>query len=121
MTYGLLKKNMVLQEIIQIKMPSKKISRNAALTEINDFFDHIEHKTSEQVKKIKKLAMSHNIKLGHKRKLFCKKCLNPFRNSSITIKNDFVTIECESCGHKNRWKFQGRIRTGVKVENAECC
>src|SRR3989338_7354301 len=40
-------------------------------------------------KKTKKLAMSKNIKLGEKRKLFCKKCFTYFtsKNSEIRIKN----------------------------------
>ena len=100
---------------------SKKISKTLAQEEIKEFFNHIKHKTPGQVGKIKKLAMSHNIKLGEQRKLFCKKCFSPFTNSSIVIKNGFVTIACAHCGHKSRWKFKGRINTGVKTEHAECC
>ena len=108
------------QESPQLKF--KKISKSEAQEKIKDFFSHIKHKTSEEVKKIKKLAMSHNIKLGDKRKLFCKNCLNPYGKPSVAIKNDFMTIECEKCDYKNRWKFK---EVDFQIEDhekgKECC
>jgi len=100
---------------------AKKISKSEARKQIKEFFESIREKTPEQVKKIKKLAMSQNIKLGDKRKLFCKKCLSPYKNSSVKIKDDFITITCENCSYKNRWKAKERIDFGIKIESVECC
>jgi len=83
----------------------KKISKTQAREEIKNFFSDIKNKTPKEIKKIKRLAMKNNLPLKEKRKLFCKKCFNPFVESSIRIKNDFITITCEKCGFKNRWKI----------------
>ena len=98
-----------------------KLSKSEAEEKIKDFFSHVKHKTSEEVKKIKKLAMSHKIKLGDKRKLFCKKCLAPFIKSSIRIKNGFLAIECSNCNYRNRWKLKDEIDFGINHEEAGCC
>ena len=47
---------------------NKKISKKDAGKQIEEFFKHIEEKTPEKIKKIKRLAMRYNIKLGNKRK-----------------------------------------------------
>ena len=96
---------------------TKKISKTQANEQIHTFFCDIRHKKSGDIKKIKKLAMSHNIKLGDKRKLFCKKCLMPYVNSDIKIKNGFLTITCKNCNHKNRWKI--KETNLVSVQKAE--
>ena len=98
-----------------------KISKSQAHEEIHDFFHKIRHKSAEDVKKMKKLAMSHNIKLGDRKKLFCKKCLNPHVNSNIRINNDVLTITCENCEHPNRWKLNKETNLGVYAEGGECC
>ena len=100
-----------------------KLSKTEAQERIKDFFSHIKHKTPEEVKKIKKLAMSHNIKLGDKKKLFCKKCLSPYLKPSISIKNDFITIECEKCNNRNRWKLKNEIDFQIEdhEKGKECC
>lgn len=84
----------------------KKISKAETLKLIEEFFDvkNINNKTPKEVKKIKRLAMRHNIALKEKRKLFCKKCLMPHKDSSVRIKNDILTITCGNCDNKNRWK-----------------
>ena len=98
-----------------------KISKTEAQEKIKDFFSHIKHKSPEEVKKIKKLAMSHNIKLGDKRKLFCKKCLAPYgRDSSMNIKNGFISIDCGKCNFKNRWKFK-EIDLDIIHQETGCC
>ncbi|PIO08368.1 hypothetical protein COU59_01975 [Candidatus Pacearchaeota archaeon CG10_big_fil_rev_8_21_14_0_10_34_12] len=104
-------------------MSGKKISKSQAEEEINEFFSHLENKTSKDMKKIKKLAMKHKIKLGDKKKLFCKKCLNPYKDPSIRIKNDMISIVCDSCEHRSRWKFKGELNFGIKHNNEEddCC
>ncbi len=84
----------------------KKISKTEAEKQIKEFFEDIENKTPREIKKTKKLAMRHNIKLGEKRKLFCKKCFSPYKNSSIKIKKNILSITCENCGHTSRWKIK---------------
>lgn len=101
-----------------------KISKTEAKEQIDEFFSHIKEKTSKDVKKIKNLAMKHNIKLGDKRKLFCKKCFNSYVNSSINLKNGFLNIECSNCGYKSRWKIKKEVDLGIRYNENEadgCC
>ncbi len=99
----------------------KSLSKKEAEKLIEEFFRHIKEKTPKEVRKIKKLAMSHNIKLGEKRKLFCKECYHPFVEPSIRIKNDFITLTCEKCESKARWKFKDRpILPDRDEEECEC-
>ncbi len=101
----------------------KTFSKSNALKEIEDFFSDIKKKTPEEIKKIKKVAMKYKIKLGDKRKLFCKKCFSPYVKPSISIKNDFVNITCENCEYKNRWKLKDDINFGIHYHENEtgCC
>jgi len=84
----------------------KKISRSEAKKQIEFFFSNILEKDSKQVKKIKKLAASHNFPLREKRKLFCKKCFTPYNRPKIRIKNKMKKITCGKCGHVVRWKLK---------------
>jgi len=84
----------------------KKLSKTETEKQIIEFFSDIKNKTPKEIKKIKRLAMAHNIKLGEKRKLFCKKCLNPYKEPSIRIKEDILSITCENCNHISRWKIK---------------
>lgn len=102
----------------------RKISKTEAKNLIEEFFARIKHKTSKEVERIKKLAMNHNIKLGDKRKLFCKKCLAPHENSSINIKNNFMNMICANCGYKNRWKLNKELDFEIKYKEIDadgCC
>lgn len=83
-----------------------KLPKQEAKKQIEDFFKEIKDKTPKEVKKIKKLAMSYKIPLKEKRKLFCKKCLNPYNNASIRIKNKILRINCGNCGHTSKWKIK---------------
>lgn len=84
----------------------KNISKSLAKEEIEEFFEDIKSKNPEEVKKIKRLAMSHKIPLKEKRKLFCKKCLSPYLgNEKIRIKNNRKIITCNKCGKIFRWKI----------------
>ena len=85
-------------------MPGK-LSKTEAKKQIDFFFSGIKGKTPKQVKKIKNLAMSHNINLGEKRKLFCKKCCSPYVNPKIRIRKKTKSITCENCGYVARWKL----------------
>jgi RNase P subunit RPR2 len=84
----------------------KQLSKTEAEKQIEEFFSNLNNKTVKDVKKIKRFAMAYNIKLGEKRKLFCKKCFSPHNNSSISVKEGFVTIMCGKCNYKNRWKIK---------------
>ena len=87
----------------------KEISKTQAKEEVEEFFqsNNIKNKTSKEIKKIKRLMMSYNIKLKDKRKLFCKKCLAPYYSKSkIKIANKYKTIICNNCGYKSRWKIK---------------
>ena len=84
----------------------KILSKKEAEKLIDEFFLNIKTKTAKEVKKIKKLAMSHNIKLGEKRKLFCKKCCFPYKDSAFKIKNKFKTIICENCKESSKWRIK---------------
>lgn len=83
----------------------KKLSKTEALEEIEEFFKKIESKNPKEIKKIKRLAMKYNLPLKEKRKRFCKKCLAPYRNPKIRIKNKMKIIECGECKYVGRWKL----------------
>jgi len=83
----------------------KKLSKTEAEEEIKEFFKKIQTKTPKEIKKIKRLAMRHNIKLGELRKKFCKKCFSP-RLKIIGVKNKIKRIKCEDCGNIVRWKMK---------------
>ncbi len=91
-------------------MKNKKLSKQEILNEINKIFSK-SLPTSKEIKKAKKLAMSKNIKLGEKRKLFCKKCFTYFtsENSEIRIKKQMKIIKCKMCGYVSRWKMRGNF------------
>src|SRR3989338_878126 len=84
----------------------KKLSRTEALKDIDEFFQKIRSKNSKQIKKIKNLAMSHNLPLKERRKKFCKKCLNHHTNSKTRIKEGIRSTTCEKCGFVSRWKVK---------------
>ena len=82
----------------------KILSKNQVREQIEEFFSKIQDKSSAEIKKIKRLAMAHNIKLGEKKRTFCKKCYNSYKTPSIRIKNNLIKIVCENCGCTSRWK-----------------
>ena len=50
--------------------------------------------------------MSYKIPMKEKRKLFCKYCLNPYKNPKIRIKNNIKITICNVCGKISRWKIK---------------
>lgn len=84
----------------------KTISKSQAKKEITDFFKDIKNKTPKKIKKIKRFAMSYNIPLKEKRKLFCQKCFSVYKKPKIRIKNNKKIIQCENCKNKSRWKIK---------------
>jgi len=83
----------------------ERFSKTETEKQIKDFFENIENKSSKDIRKIKKLAMSKNIPLRELRKKFCRKCFSPFENSKIRIKNGMKIIECKNCKQISRWKI----------------
>ncbi len=82
----------------------EKLSKTETKKEIDNFFSSIKDKTSKEIRKMKKLAMSQNISLKELRKKFCKKCYSP--NLKIkSVKNRIKTVECKNCGNLMRWKM----------------
>lgn len=86
---------------------AKGSSKKQALKEIDEFFKNIRWKSPEEIKKIKKLAMSFNLKLGERKRLFCKKCLVPYSgNEKVRIKKGIKTIVCENCSYVARFRLK---------------
>ena len=85
----------------------KKFSKEDARKEIENFFRGVKNKSPKEIKKIKKLAMSYNIPLKEKRKLFCKKCFSAYSGrEKVRIKNKIKSVTCENCGNVGRWKLK---------------
>ena len=86
----------------------EKITRDEKRKIVDEFFKNIQGKTPSEIKKVKNLAMRHNIPLGEKRKLFCKKCFVSFspKNHKLRIKKGKKTIVCEKCGYVARLKIK---------------
>ena len=83
----------------------KEISRAEAEKKIKVFFER-DKLDSKEVRKIKRLAMTYNIKLGRYRKRFCKKCFSDLKDGKVRIKNGFKTVECPGCKERMRWKIE---------------
>ena len=88
----------------------KEISKTEAKKIIEEFFQR-ENFSAEEVRKIKKLAMKFNIKLGEQRKKFCKKCLY-LLNGRTRVANGSKRVICANCGFVNRFRLVGRKETG---------
>ena len=84
----------------------KKIPKSEAKKQIQEFFSNLKDKTPRDIKKIKRLAMKYNIQLKELRKKFCKKCLMPYKNPKIRIKDKIKTITCDNCDYRCRWKIR---------------
>lgn len=84
----------------------KKLSRKEAQEKIDGFFRQSEELDPKDVRKIKRLAMAYNIKLGDYRKRFCKKCLSDLRKGKIRVTKNFRSVECAVCGARNRFKIK---------------
>ena len=83
----------------------KSLSKTEARKNIEDFFLEIKSKTPKQIKKVKRLAMAHNLPLKYRRRSFCKKCFGAYKSPKIRIKNKKKIITCEKCGYVGRWNL----------------
>jgi RNase P subunit RPR2 len=105
-----------------------ELTRKEVQEKINDFFKNLDGKSASDIenslsfgcsemqhrkgcgfnhisdiKKIKKMAMKFNIRLGDLRKRFCKKCLSP--NLKVKgIKKGIKNVECQECRNLMKWK-----------------
>ena len=86
-------------------MKHKKLSKSETEKLINEISKNL---NPENIKKIKRLAMSKNIKLSKLKQKFCKKCYSLFnsQNSQIRIKNKFKIIKCKKCNKISRYKLK---------------
>ena len=80
-----------------------KLHKNEVERIIKNFFEK-DAFSADELKKIKRIAMKFNIKLGIYRKSFCKQCLSQLRGR-ISIKKGYKSIICANCGHKNRYRI----------------
>lgn len=81
------------------------MNKNLAHERIRDFFRQNEL-NAKDVKKIKRLAMQHNIKLGEYRKRFCKKCYSDLKSGKTRITKIYKVVECPACKQNNKYKIK---------------
>ena len=81
-----------------------KLSKTKARKSVDDFFAQ-DKLSNEGVRKIKRLAMQFNIRLGKNRARFCGKCYNDLRNGKVRVTKTSKTVICASCGFKNKIKI----------------
>ena len=82
----------------------KDLSKKEVAKIIEDYFSK-DKLDSLQTKKIKTLAMVHQIRLREYKKRFCKKCFEDLRLGKIRLSERYKTIVCGSCNYKNRFKL----------------
>ena len=80
----------------------KKLSRKEVQEIVQRYFEN-ERIEPSQVKKMKTLAMSHNLRLKEYRKKFCKKCYVDLSLGNVRINNGKKQVVCGVCGTTNRW------------------
>jgi len=83
----------------------KKSSKSEAETEILELFKDLKNRTPKEIRKIKRLAMKHNIKLRELKKKFCKKCFSQDLKIK-SVRKRIKTVECRKCGNLMRWKIK---------------
>jgi len=91
------------------KMKKLSLNRKEVEKKIKEFFENLGEATSEEVRKIKKLGMSLNIRLGELRKNFCKKCMAPCIpgvTCEVRIKGKLKNVKCRLCKTTNKWKIK---------------
>jgi RNase P subunit RPR2 len=83
----------------------KKFSKKEALEKINNFFER-DDLDSKEIRKMIKLCMKFNIKLGKYRQKFCKKCFESLSNSIIRITKNYKMIKCSKCEYWNKIRIK---------------
>ena len=83
-----------------------KLSKKEASEKVENFFKQKSELDPKQVKKIRRLAMKFKIKLGDRRKRFCRNCYSDLRkHGKVRLKKDLKNVECLNCGTRHRWKI----------------
>ena len=84
-----------------------KLSKQESQKKIDEFFKQDKELDSKYMKKMKKLAMRYNLKLGNYRKRFCKKCYSDLKHNygKIRVTKTHKILECKKCGFMNKWKI----------------
>jgi RNase P subunit RPR2 len=83
----------------------KYFTRKEAQHKIALFFQN-GHLESKEIKKIKRISMTHRIRLGEYRKRFCKKCFSDLMNGKRKISKEKVIVICKKCNFKNQYKIK---------------
>ena len=83
-----------------------KLTKKEVHKKIDDFFSQKNKLNPKYTKKIKRLAMKYNIKLGKYRKKFCKNCFSDLRNGKTRVTKMYKTVECRGCGEKSKWRIR---------------
>ena len=81
----------------------KDLAKTEAKKRIDSHFSKDKLDTKE-TRKIKRLAMSHRIRLKEERKRFCKKCFRDLSEGKVRISKGHKNVICR-CGFANRWKI----------------
>lgn len=79
------------------------ISQQQAKEKIDEFFKK-DNFPIEETKKIRRLAMKFNIKLGKLRQNYCKKCLIKLKGKTNVNKTHKSTL-CSFCGFRNKFRL----------------
>lgn len=82
----------------------KEISKSEARKKIESFFTR-ESFSSEEVRKIRRLAMKHKIRLGGYRAQFCKKCFSSLKNGTIRVTKTHKITTCSGCGYTSKTRI----------------
>jgi RNase P subunit RPR2 len=79
------------------------LTKANAKEEVESFFKKTDY-SSEDVRKIKRIAMKEGIKLQEKRQQFCKKCLSKLKGK-IRVSKTHKTTQCDKCKKINKFRF----------------
>lgn len=82
-----------------------KVEKQEAIKKIARFFSR-KRFSKDELRKIRRLAMSNSLKLGKLRQYYCKFCLTQLKGKIRIIKTKtgiHRIIECKKCGKKNRY------------------
>lgn len=61
-----------------------------------------DHYARRYIKLAKKIGMRYNLRLGERKRLFCKHCFTMFKKSKTRTKNGFLLRACRHCGKTTR-------------------
>ncbi len=79
-----------------VHSPKQKVKEK-----IDSFFERKSF-SSDELRKIRNVAMKHRIKFGNYRARFCKKCFTDLRKNTTRTTKQYKTTRCLSCGYFNK-------------------